>query len=322
MSKKSTDRYSLTGVRGEIRARWTRGMDGVETSYPVLEVHNTLSYAAADVLAEAYGGDDSRIPKYIGFIYGPQLQSSEGDAPAALPPITRDMDLQSIDNMCRSFGLNMQVVRFSRRPTVGDYATFGMDIDKEPQYKLVPIYDGEGSYTDWICNPDEIEGNPIHVFYESGYWNLDVDGVGMVEYVNGSITDTNILFSESGVSATREYIPPKIIGYKRVPVDPDDSNDSNDEYENPYVNNVVEFHAVTRSGRDGVYHGDTDESSPYAGPLDKNMYLYRAVLLGDGRNPCEDPYTVLAMADLKKNGEYRQKPASYELALDWRVTFE
>ena len=123
-------------------------------------------------------------------------------------------------------------------------------------------------------------------------------------------------------TATREYVPAKIIGYKRVPVEPDDSNDSND-YENPYDNNVVEFHAVTRSGRAGVYHGDTDESSPYAGPLGKDMYLYRAVLLGDGKSPCAgDPYTVLAVADLAKNGSYRQKPKDYELAFDWRVTFE
>ena len=58
------------------------------------------------------------------------------------------------------------------------------------------------------------------------------------------------------------------------------------------------------------------------GSVTDGMAIYRAVLLGDGNNPCVDPYTVLAMVDLKKNGVYRQKPESYELALDWRVMFE
>ena len=216
------DRFRAASIRGHVRGRWVRGSGDGDTSYPVFDVHNTLTYAAADVLAAAYGGDATRIPKYIGFVYGPEL--------VQLPPVSRDETFQTIDDLCRSFGLNMQVDRFSRPPTVGDYSVFGAD---------------------------------------------------------------------------------------------DDNSNDPAESDSPYDGNVVEFHSVTRSGRNGVYHGDTDESSPYADPLGKDMYIYRAVLLGDGKNPCAgDPYTVLAVADLAKNGSYRQKPEDYELAFDWRVTFE
>jgi len=216
------DTFRAASVRGHIRGRWVSGAEGARSSYPEFDVHNTLTYSAADVLAAAYGGDSTRIPRYIGFVYGPEL--------VQLPPVSRDETFRTIDSLCSSFGLNMQVDRFSRPPTVGNYSVFGTE--------------------------DE------------------------------------------------------------------DSSDSTDS-DSPYDSNVVEFHAVTRSGRNGVYPMDTDESSAYAGPLGKDMYLYRAVLLGDGKYPCVgDPYTVLAVADLMKNGSYRQKPENYELAFDWRVVFE
>ena len=101
--------------------------------------------------------------------------------------------------------------------------------------------------------------------------------------------------------------------------------DSNDQ---PlYTGNVVEFHAVSRSGVDGEYGADISGMSDFAGPLHSGDTIYRAILLGDGI-PCDDEnkYTVLAMVDMAKDiggsKTYRKKPDNYELAIDWRVTFE
>lgn len=113
-----------------------------------------------------------------------------------------------------------------------------------------------------------------------------------------------------------------VVRFSRKPTISNDSADGSND--SPYVGNTVTFHAVTRSGVDGIYFDDTTGDSQYAGQLTAGKTLHRAVLLGDGSNLCDanDRYTVLAMVDLKKNGKYRQKPADYELALDWRVTFE
>lgn len=209
-------------ARGRVTARWTRtracvpqdaGTPAEPGAYPALEVHNTISYSAADVLAEAYGGDTSRVPRYIGFVYGNDDESS------SLGAVERDMTMPSLKAMVESVHGNIQISRFSRPPTVGNYAEY---------------------------NEDSSEG--------------DI----------------------------------------------------------PYRNNTVEFHAVTKSGVDGFY----EDSS--AGTFSAGDIIYRAVLLGDGPNPCGDePYTLLAMVDLKTpSGNYRAKPDGYELALDWRVTFK
>ena len=54
-------------ARGAVSLAW-RG-NGTELKLPMR--HNQLSYACADALALALGGDITYIPKYIGFIYGP-----------------------------------------------------------------------------------------------------------------------------------------------------------------------------------------------------------------------------------------------------------
>lgn len=202
-----TDTYSM--AHGHIRALWVSGASEIE----LLDSSNTMTYSAADVLAAAYGGDTSKVPKYIGFIYGPSDKT-----PA---PITRDITWQYVKQMTKDIGGNIQVARFNRKPSI-------------------------------------------------------------------EVSETV---------------------------------DSNDQA--LYTGNVVEFHAVTRSGVDGEYANDTSGMSDFAGQLKSGDTIYRAVLLGDGI-PCDDEnrYTVLAMVDMAKNGTYRQKPDSYELAIDWRVTFE
>ena len=211
-----TDTYDICRAKGSVSARWVSG----GSSFGRFEADNMMSYASASVLAAAYGGDDTKIPKYVGFLYG------SGD-PAGLPDITRDMSWQSVMDMAAAVNGNVQVVNFNRKPTM------------------------------YTINP------------------------------------------------------------------PEGSNDLDDgPNPGPYKDNVVEFHAVTRTGLDGQYGNDTSGSSDFAGPLASGMTIFRAILLGDGV-PCDDDnrYTVLAMVSMAKNGVYRQKPDNYELAVDWRVTF-
>ena len=115
----------------------------------------------------------------------------------------------------------------------------------------------------------------------------------------------------------------QVVRFNRKPsISVSEEVDSNDGAK--YTGNVVEFHSVTRSGADGEYADDTSGESAFAGQFTSGMAVYRAILLGDGI-PCdeENKYTVLAMVDLKRvGGAYRKKPESYELSLDWRVTFE
>ena len=107
------DRFGASSVRGRIVAHWaSRVPRTVEYPADILRTHNTLSYAAADVLAAAYGGDTRRVPKYIGFIYG------TNESPA-LGPISRAMSLESIRTDIEAINKgNMLVVRFSRPPSI------------------------------------------------------------------------------------------------------------------------------------------------------------------------------------------------------------
>lgn len=172
----------------------------------VFRGHNTVSASAAAVMAEAYGGDTTRVPRYIGFIYGTDPSPSFTD-------VTRDVDWGSLVEDIRSKGCNMQIVRLSRRPEVVD--------------------DDSGSHS-------------------------------------------------------------------------------------------VVFSAVTRSGA-ADYLGT--EQDGFAGPLGggvTDVYIYRAVLLGNSGKCGDDGnwYVVLAMVDMDKGLGYRPKPAQYELALDWKVSFK
>ena len=144
-----------------------------------------------------------------------------------------------------------------------------------------------------------------------------------IQNIVGAIGNANVLIT--GFSR-----PPTISSSSVALSQPENENSAESDVLSPgdpelpsYQGNVVEFHAVTRT-QGGTYLFDTSADSPYAGPMADGSVIYRVVLLGDSRTPCKtgSRYTVLAMADLKKNGTYRAKPASYELALDWRVTFE
>lgn len=98
-------------ARGAVSLAW-RG-NGTELKLPMR--HNQLSYACADALAMALGGDITYIPKYIGFIYGPYAD------PTALQLATdRDQTWGSIGaNLADpSVAGNMQISGLSLTPSV------------------------------------------------------------------------------------------------------------------------------------------------------------------------------------------------------------
>ena len=309
------DKIALSSARGHVKGSWIQGLDA---AYPAFDIHNTMSYTAADVLAAAYGGDMTRVPKYIGFIY------NQANEPSSLGPIDRSMDLLTLDDLCQSINGNMQVVRFSRKPSVGTYASFGMDPDYDPEYELVPIYSDKPTFSEWTISPP---GRFTEVIWGDEYgeleWLLSFDEYPLQTH-NHDPNATSVSAEdgdETVYTATRTRTD--IVGYKRVPKNPEDSSESNLEPTERYKGNVVEFSAISRTGRDGIYANDINAGTPYCGPLQDGNFIYRAVLLGDGPNPCgEESYTVLAMVDLTSNGAYRKKPEGYELALDWRVSFE
>ena len=70
--------------------------------------HNAVTEDARDVMAEAYGGDSSRVPKFMGFVYG----ASQSGAPA-LGSGTVWQDLEALPS-----GFAVQVVTLSRPPYV------------------------------------------------------------------------------------------------------------------------------------------------------------------------------------------------------------
>lgn len=94
------------------------------TVEPIFSGHNTVSFDAASVMAEAYGGDTSRVPKYMGFIYG-------GDG-VVLPPVSASTSWSDLaDDLVGK--CNIQISRFSRRPevVVGDGSDGSDDADAD-----------------------------------------------------------------------------------------------------------------------------------------------------------------------------------------------
>ena len=86
-----------------------------------------------------------------------------------------------------------------------------------------------------------------------------------------------------------------------------------------YTGNAVIFTAHTTTGA-GTY-GFTP-GTPYADRLDTGSYLYQAVLLGGpvvGQQTSYWPIARVTLAD--GDGAYLQKPANFELVVEWQVSF-
>lgn len=80
---------------------------------PVVARHNSMSYAAADAVAAAYGGNPSMAPKYIGFLYG------SSDSPVEIAdPSDRRMEWDDIADETLRIGGNILVSRFMSPPEV------------------------------------------------------------------------------------------------------------------------------------------------------------------------------------------------------------
>lgn len=116
-------------MKGDIRARFVSG-DGREIRF--LDTHNTISYAAADAIAAAYGGDVSMVPKYVGFIYGP-----DANPPSLSDPTNRYMKWKDVKAEVKAISGNIQVARFSFKPTIGvpDRGEGGDSNDSNDSYR-------------------------------------------------------------------------------------------------------------------------------------------------------------------------------------------
>ena len=92
-----------------------------------------------------------------------------------------------------------------------------------------------------------------------------------------------------------------------------------------YEANEVTYHAVTSSGDQGTYAFPTSGST-YAGELGSSSWLWHALLLADAAQPpcaaaANAPYTIIARVSLNDGSGYIQKPAGFELSVDWKVVF-
>jgi len=83
-----------------------------------------------------------------------------------------------------------------------------------------------------------------------------------------------------------------------------------------YAGNSVTFSGITRSGS-YADHGFPYEA-PFAGVLADGHYLYQAVLLAEA---VTGVYIPMARVSLDESTVYAVKPAGYELALFWQVSF-
>lgn len=78
----------------------------------------------------------------------------------------------------------------------------------------------------------------------------------------------------------------------------------------PTGSNAITFHAVSNSMDAGFYGTDAFKTTDV---------IYQGVLLG--YVPRENKYYVIARASLKGRDTWLQKPAGFEVALDWTVVF-
>ena len=97
-------------MKGDVRGKWV-SRDGREIS--CIDTHNTISFDAASAVAAAYGGDVSKVPKFVGFLYG-DLANPTG----LTDPENRNMQWDDIREEVRNIKYgNIQVAKFSFAPT-------------------------------------------------------------------------------------------------------------------------------------------------------------------------------------------------------------
>lgn len=170
------DEFSLAKAKGSVSGTWINEKTGEKTGLD--ERHNQMMYAAADAIAAAYGGNQSKIPMYIGFIYGPDSSPS-----ALADPSDRSINWQSIASELAACSANMQISAFSC-----------------PSNTVIDDPDETGSYT----------GNSV-VFHAhsrsgaAGTYAFDTSGEGPYATVlaNGMYIYHAVLLGKSG----SQYVP-------------------------------------------------------------------------------------------------------------------
>lgn len=118
MTGKAKEMMTLARMRGHVTGTWY----GPGCSYPAFSRHNQLSYSSCDVLARMLAGDTDYIPRYIGFIYGPDAEPVD----IALSD-NRYMTWSGLTTELASVGGNIQIAPFTYSPTTtvdGDEARY------------------------------------------------------------------------------------------------------------------------------------------------------------------------------------------------------
>lgn len=87
--------------------------------------------------------------------------------------------------------------------------------------------------------------------------------------------------------------------------------------DNGYTGNSVTYASITKSGAGGSDQYPLGVAAPYAPALADGHYLYQAVLLSKVNNVL----VPMARVTLDDGYGYSAKPAGYELALFWQVSF-
>lgn len=272
--------------------------------------HNTLSYASAEAMAAAFGGDPSYIPSQVGFIYAP----SDGGFVGA---ITRRQSWESLLDELAANAADVQVVPFSYSPSLGGETAAGGSSDSSSSGSGSGGGGGEYVYTAWTTDPAKFQGVPIDVIrgfvYSSEAYAAYCSDYGILgQWTEASADATHLVLDTSMVSigdvvATRRKIFIPDSGPEE-PSGPDEDGD----YTNvkPTGSNAITFHAVSNSQDAGVR-----ETAAFK----TDDYIYQAVLLGQAAGK----YYVLSRVSLfdERLGKYLQKPADFEVALDWTVVF-
>lgn len=106
---KAKETMTLASMRGTVCGTWF----GAGVSYPAFRRHNQLGYSCCDALAQLLAGNVAYVPRYIGFVYGPEAEPADlalsSDRSMTWPGLTAEM---------AAIGGNIQVAPFTYSPTI------------------------------------------------------------------------------------------------------------------------------------------------------------------------------------------------------------
>lgn len=160
-------------------------------------------------------------------------------------------------------------------------------------------------------------GNPSYIPCRMGFIYGNSDSLPITDVITRNQTWSTLL--ESLSNSGDKVVDVQVVDFSYSPTlgagDAAESSNSSDPSEaGDYTNisstgsNAVTFHAVSNS---------QDAGQLNKGVFVANSYVYQCLLLGY----YQGDYYIIARASLKQDDRYLAKPAGFEIALDWKVTF-